>query len=188
VTDIAAVVLAAGSSQRFGVENKLLALFDGKPLLSHVLERIAPLPVSAKIVVVRSGDEAVTSLVDQRVFDIVANKKAADGMGTSISAGVRHAADVDSVMLILGDMPHIEQSTYEQLLAAFREHPDKSIVAPTYEQRRGHPVLFRRTHFDNLLALDDDTGAKRILATNAATFLAVPTTDAGILADIDVPV
>ena len=188
MTNIAAVVLAAGSSQRFGVENKLLALVDGKPLLSHVLERIAPLPLLASIVVVRPGDEAVMSLVGGHIADIVENDSAADGMGTSISAGVRHAGDVDGVMLVLGDMPLIKQSTYEELLAAFRDHPDKTIVAPTYKQRRGHPVLFRRTHFDDLMALDDDTGAKRILATNAATFLAVPTTDAGILADIDGPV
>jgi molybdenum cofactor cytidylyltransferase len=187
VTGIAAIVLAAGSSQRFGDENKLLAPVDGKPLLSHVLDRIAGLPVAEKIVVVRPGDEAVMSMVREHAASIVENDSAADGMGTSIAAGVRHAGDVDGVMVMLGDMPRIRQSTCHELLAAFREHPDKTIVVPTCERRRGHPVLFRRTHFSDLMALNDDTGAKHILAANAATLLSVPTTDTGVLADIDVP-
>jgi molybdenum cofactor cytidylyltransferase len=187
VTGIAAIVLAAGSSQRFGDENKLLAPVDGKPLLSHVLDRIAGLPLAEKIVVVRPGDEAVMSLVREHAASIVENDSAADGMGTSIAAGVKHAGNVEGVMVILGDMPLIRQSTCRELLAALREHPDKTIVVPTCEQRRGHPVLFRRTHFSDLMALNDDTGAKHILAANAATLLSVPTTDTGVLADIDVP-
>ena len=188
MTGIAAVVLAAGSSRRFGNENKLLALVDGKPVLSHVLDRIAELPLSETIVVVRPGDEAVISLVGEYAASIVENHHAADGMGTSIAAGVRHAGDVDGVMVILGDMPLIGQETYLALLAAFQEHADKTIVMPSCERRRGHPVLFRREHFEDLMALGDDTGAKNILAANAATLLSVPTTDAGVLADIDVPV
>jgi molybdenum cofactor cytidylyltransferase len=187
VTDIAAVVLAAGSSTRFGADNKLLAPVDGKPLLGHVLEQIAGLPLADKIVVVRPGDEAVISLVGEHAASIVENHDAADGMGTSIAAGVRHAGDVDGVLVILGDMPFIRKSTCLDLLAALREHPDKTIVVPTFEGRRGHPVLFRRAHFGDLMALDDDTGAQQILAANAATLLSVPTNDAGILADVDVP-
>ena len=187
MTDIAAVVLAAGSSLRFGAENKLLASLEGRPMLGHVLERIALLPLAARIVVVQPGDEEVVSLADQHAASVVENDRAADGMGTSIAAGVRHAGDVDGVMLFLGDMPHIKQDTCLELLEAFGEHPDKTIIAPTFEERRGHPVLFRRTHFDELMALGDDNGARHILAANATTLLAVPTTDAGVLADIDVP-
>lgn len=187
MTGIAAVVLAAGSSHRFGGENKLLALLDGKPVLAHVLEQVALLPVAATILVVRPGDEAVASLADRRTVDIVENPDAADGMGSSIAAGVRHAGDVDGVMLTLGDMPLIKQSTYRQLLEAYRQHPEKTLFAPTCERRRGHPVLFRRNHFDALMALTDDAGAKPILAANEATFLAVPTNDTGVLVDIDVP-
>jgi molybdenum cofactor cytidylyltransferase len=180
-------VLAAGSSRRFGVGNKLLTPLDGKPVLAHVLEQVALLPADTTILVVRSGDKAVASLADRRTVDIVENPDAADGMGSSIAAGVRHAGDVDGVILALGDMPLIKRSTYLELLEAYRQHPEKTIFAPTLEQRRGHPVLFRRNHFDALMALTDDAGAKPILAANEATFLAVPTTDAGILVDIDAP-
>ena len=187
MTDIAAIVLAAGSSRRFGDANKLLAIENGKPVLSHVLDRIAALSLAETIMVVRPGDAAVISLADENTTTIVENDRAADGMGTSIAAGVRRAGEVDGVIVVLGDMPHIKKSTYVKLLAAFREHREKTIVAPTYEGRRGHPVLFRHAHFGDLMQLDDDTGAKHILAANAAALLSMPTPDAGILADVDEP-
>ena len=187
MTDIAAVVLAAGFSHRFGTENKLLAMLDGRPMLTHVLECVASLSLSRKIVVVRRDDGEVSSLIDTRLFDIVENSNAADGMGSSVSAGINACSDVDGAMLMLGDMPFVQHATYLELLATFHEHSDKTIVAPTYKGRRGHPVLLRRQHFADLKALDDDTGAKHIIAANAATFLAVPTEDSGILQDVDLP-
>jgi molybdenum cofactor cytidylyltransferase len=188
VTDIAAVVLAAGASHRFGADNKLLAMIDGRPMLTHVLDCVAALSLSRKIVVVRRDDGDVASLIDTQLFDIVENSNAADGMGSSVSAGISECGDVDGAMLTLGDMPFVQRATYLELLAAFHEHPDKTIVAPVYKGRRGHPVLIRRQHFADLEALDDDTGAKHIIAANAATFLAVPTEDAGVLQDVDTPV
>ena len=187
MTDIAAVVLAAGASQRFGTDNKLLAMLDGKPMLTHVLDRVAALSLSRKIVVVRRDDGDIASLIDTEIFDIVENSNAADGMGSSISAGINECGDVDGAMLTLGDMPFVQRATYLELLAAFREHPDKTIVAPVYKGQRGHPVLFRRRHFAALEALGDDTGAKHIIAENEATFLAMPTEDAGVLQDVDTP-
>ncbi|MGB5512584.1 MAG: NTP transferase domain-containing protein, partial [Woeseiaceae bacterium] len=83
MTNIAAVVLAAGASQRFGTDNKLLAMLDGKPMLTHVLDRVAALSLSRKIVVVRRDDGDVASLIDTAIFDIVENSNAADGMGSS---------------------------------------------------------------------------------------------------------
>ena len=187
MTNIAAVVLAAGASQRFGAENKLLAILDGKPMLTHVLNRVASLSLSRNIVVVRRGDGDVASLIDTEIFDIVENSNAADGMGSSVSAGISACGGVVGAMLTLGDMPFVQHATYLELLAAFREHPDKTIIAPVYKGRRGHPVLLRRQHFAALKALDDDTGAKHIIAANDATFLAMPTEDAGVLQDVDTP-
>ena len=187
MTGIAAVVLAAGSSRRFGDSNKLLARLDGKRVLTHVLDCVAPLSLLKKIVVVKPGDEEVTSLIDASVFDIVENANARDGMGSSISTGIRESGDVDGAILVLGDMPFIKRSTYLELLAAFQEHPEKSIFAPLYEERRGHPVLFSRRYFSDLMALTNDTGAKCVVAENESAFLAVPTRDAGVLSDIDVP-
>ena len=187
MTNIAAVVLAAGFSDRFGAENKLLAIIDGRPMLTHVLDCVASLSLSRKIVVVRRDDGDVARLIDTRLFDIVENSNAADGMGSSLSAGINACGDVDGAMLTLGDMPFVQPATYLKLLATFHKHSDKTIVAPVYKGRRGHPVLFRRQHFAELKTLDDDTGAKHIIAANVSTFLAVPTEDEGILQDVDKP-
>lgn len=187
MTQIAAIVLAAGSSHRFGPGNKLLATVDGKPVLAHVLARIAPLALAKKVVVVKPGDDEVLSLIDATVFDVVENRDAANGMGSSIAVGIAAAGNVDATLLILGDMPFVRQATYLQLLAALDDHPDKTVIAPTCDGRRGHPVLFRRQHFSDLRGLNNDSGAKPIITANESTFLAVPTNDAGTLFDIDVP-
>lgn len=187
MTKVAAIVLAAGSSRRFGAENKLLATVDGKPVLQHVLDRITPLALARKIVVVKPDDEAVVSLVDRAGFDVVENAAAVSGMGSSIAAGIRACSDVDGAFLMLGDMPYVQQATWRQLLAAFHDHADKTVIAPTYRGQRGHPVLLRRRHFDALMALDEDMGAKTIIAANPASLLGVPVNDAGILSDVDVP-
>ena len=187
MTQIAAIVLAAGSSQRFGDRNKLLATVDGKPVLQHVLKGIEPLDLAKKIVVVKPGDDEVLSLIDRAVFDIAENHDAENGMGSSIAVGIAACGNVDAALLILGDMPFVQQATCLQLLAALDDHPDMTVIAPTCEGRRGHPVLFRRQHFADLRALNTDSGAKPILTSNESTFLAVPTNDPGILADIDVP-
>lgn len=187
MTDIAAIVLAAGSSHRFGADNKLLAILDGKPMLTHVLDRVAALSLARRIVVVSRDAGNLLSLIDTRLFDIIENSNAADGMGSSVSAGIGACGGGDGAMLTLGDMPFVQHATYLELLANFHEHPDKTIVAPVYKGRRGHPVLFRRQHFAALKALDDDTGAKHIVAANAATLLAVPTEDAGVIQDVDTP-
>ena len=63
MTDIAAVVLAAGFSHRFGADNKLLAMIDGQPMLTHVLDCVASLSLARKIVVVRRDDGAVVDLL-----------------------------------------------------------------------------------------------------------------------------
>ncbi len=184
---IAAIILAAGYSRRYGKENKLLANLQGKPVLSHIVDKIALAPLSQRLVVVKPTDSEVASLCDPSAFDIVENKDAANGMGTSIAAGVRNLKRADGVMVVLGDMPFITEHTYLTIIDAFHNNPTKTIFAPSCDGRLGHPVIFRRSHFDQLKALSDDTGAKRILAVNKITFFSLPVSDPGVVSDIDAP-
>jgi len=185
MTRIAAIVLAAGYSRRYGAENKLLADLNGKPVLTHVLDAIAPLPFSQRLVIVNPSHSEIASLCNSSVFNIVENENAENGMGGSIAAGVRSLGKTDAVMIVLGDMPFVTQQTYLKIIEAFRNNPGETIFAPAYQGHRGHPVIFRQSHFDQLKSLNEDTGAKRIIDANKLAFSSVPVCDPGIMSDID---
>ncbi len=187
MTKIAAIVLAAGSSRRYGNENKLAADLHGKPVLSHVLDRVAKLPLAQRLIITAPNAAEVAPLCDPNLFEVIENSKATNGMGSSISAGVSRLEKMDGAMVILGDMPFIAEKTFLKLIDAFRSEPKKTIIAPSCEGRRGHPVIFRRSHFDQLKSLSDDTGAKEIIEANKAALLTVAVNDRGVVSDIDAP-
>ncbi len=184
---IAGVILAAGSSRRFGEANKLLADLDGKPILSHVLEKAIRLPLQNVIVVINPDDAATAALCDGAGLMTAKNERAAEGIGTSIAAGMELVRYEPAVMIILGDMPFIKGRTLEALLTATSNVPDRAIVAPYCNGRRGNPVIFRRAWFAALTALGGDKGASALVAANKEYLIPVAVDDPGVLADIDAP-
>ena len=187
MTRIAAIILAAGASHRYGAEDKLLADLAGKPVLAHVLETAAALKLSRKIVVVDPRAPRIAALSEQFDVEIVENTRAADGMGGSIAAGAKHLDHIDAAIITLGDMPFVAASTFRALISAFQLAPDKTICAPVFRERQGHPVLFGKSHFQQLATLDGDKGARRIINAHQDALLSVPVNDQGIVADIDRP-
>jgi len=185
VKRVAAIVLAAGFSRRFGAANKLLATLREKPAIAHVLKRVASTPFSGRFVVVNPDGADIAALCDPRRFVLVENKDAAAGIGRSIAAGVKRAGNADAALIILGDMPLVARETYSAILDAFSKNPNKLIIAPEYEGRRGHPVLFARSLFAALMALNGDAGAKSVIEQNTRSQLLVPVIDPGVLRDFD---
>ena len=116
---------------------------------------------------------------------IVENRRADAGIGRSIAAGVERADTADAVVIALGDMPLVGRKTYSSILTAFSDNPEYLIVAPEYEGRRGHPVLFARPLFNALKTLDSDTGAKGVIEQHKDSLLTVPVKDKGIHLDFD---
>lgn len=187
MTRVVAIILAAGFSQRFGETNKLLAALNDKPVIVHVLDRVASLPFCERYLVVNRDGAEVAALCDEILFTIVENRKAAAGLGRSISAGVKRAANADAALIVLGDMPLVTHETYMSLLSAFSENPNALIIAPTYEGRRGHPVLFAAPLFNALTQLNTDRGARRIIEQHKDSLVLVPVDDPGVHRDIDTP-
>ena len=183
--NIAAKILAAGSSKRFGKENKLLADFNGKPLLSSVLNQTAALPFSERLVVVHPTRAEVKALCDAGPFEVIENPNAAEGMATSIAAGVEALTNADAVALVLGDMPTIKHTTYAKLIDAFLKGEQQSILAPAYQGARGHPVFFSRFYFKELAALTGDKGARSAIEQHYNQLNIIEVDDPGVLSDID---
>ena len=187
------IVLAAGRSRRFGDENKLLAALPSPDsatasLLEASLKRFPPALFHRRILVVGPGDNDVTEIGRRSGFDIAVNSAPEAGMGRSIAIGVGARAPCDGAMIALGDMPFVKPSTVKALAESFTASTGEMVIAPVFNQRRGHPVIFPRACFDALRKLDGDSGARRLIAANdGAGLLALPVDDPGVLQDIDTP-
>lgn len=159
---IAAIVLAAGSSRRFGSQ-KLVVPVGGMPLVRASTSRIISLAQpSETIVVVDVGAPEVRRALDGLAVRVVENRDNS-GMGSSIACGVRALPPaVDGVLIVPGDTPKLTEDAVRRVLDE-RAASRKSIVAPSYRGVPGHPVLFAREIFDELKALTGDRGAREVV-------------------------
>jgi molybdenum cofactor cytidylyltransferase len=184
---VAAIVLAAGRSTRMGPHNKLLADIGGKPMVRRVVE--AALASTARPVVVVTGHQAddVAASLSGLDVTLIPNPDYATGLASSLKAGIRAVpADRDGALILLGDMPRISHKDIGALFDAYAGAPE-SIVVPMHEGRQGNPVLWPRRYFAELLQLEGDAGAKRLIAAHQEHVCEVDLATAGIFADIDTP-
>ncbi|WP_314442220.1 nucleotidyltransferase family protein [Massilia timonae] len=182
------ILLAAGRGRRFdpaGQRNKLLQRLPGGELVVAASARTL-LAVFARVVaVVPPDDGGVGDVLRQLGCEVTACPDADGGMGLSLAHAIRHSLDAPGQgwLVALGDMPFVAPATLQALAAAIEE--GAAIAAPLFEGRRGNPVAFGARHRDDLLALDGDQGARRLLAGSPVAAIDVP--DPGILRDIDSP-
>jgi molybdenum cofactor cytidylyltransferase len=181
---VAAIILAAGQARRMGGPNKLLARFDGEPLVRRVAQ--AALKSEADPVIVVTGhkaDDIGEALAGLKV-QIVHNPDFAEGLATSLKAGLgqvpEHAA---GALVILADMPAVTAEIMDRLIAVFRRGEGPAIVLPTIEGKRGNPVLWSRAFFPELASVSGDTGARHILGAHEE---AVERVEIGPAAGLDV--
>ena len=182
---IAAIVLAAGRSTRMGVENKLLVEIAGTAMVRRVVEAV--LASRARPVLVVTGHQAadVAAAVAGLAVMLVANPDYATGLSSSLKAGVKALPQpCDGVLVVLGDMPQIGAEHLDRLVAAFA--PD-TIVVPVHAGQRGNPVLWPAKYFPELLQLEGDAGAKRLIAAHEEHVCEVDLETDAIFVDVDTP-
>ena len=187
--NIRGIFLAAGSAKRFGSNKLLHALPAGSPhagvpiALAAARNFIEALPES--IAVLRPRAQKLGKILRDAGCNTVVCKNAAEGMGTSLAAGVGAAADADGWVIALADMPFIRPDTVRAVADALRN--GAAIAAPAYRGERGHPVGFARRYFDELVALKGDEGARELLARHRDSVTLIEGDDPGVLRDIDRP-
>ena len=186
IADLTAVLLAAGSSRRFGPANKLLALLGGKPLIRHGAEVLCAAGFAEVIVVTGPDAEKVAEALAGLPVRFVHNDRHLEGMGTSVAAGIRAVAPSSVAALVsTGDMPQLSLDLIVKLVAAFAADPRAPIVYPCLpDGSQRNPVLWPRHLFAELAALGGEQGAKPVLKTHAAEAVAVPA-DPAIFLDVD---
>jgi molybdenum cofactor cytidylyltransferase len=180
---IAALVLAAGSSQRMGA-NKLVATIGGRPLVRIAVEAALGSRASSVSVVTGHRPAEVEVALTGLAVATVHNPDYAEGLATSLRAGLAHVSpDVDGVVVLLGDMPGVTAAIVDRLIAAFA--PDR-IVVPTAEGRRGNPVLWPRRFLPELMAVTGDAGGRLLIEAHrdAVTEVAI---GSPVALDVDTP-
>lgn len=181
--EIVAILLAAGTSERFGREDKLLAPLAGEALALHAARRIAELAPARRIAVCRDADGPLARQLGGLGFDIAVNPYSERGLSQSLASGIASAArgTERAALVCLADMPFVGAVHLRRLLARF-DPVGAPIVASTDGDAAMPPALFDRSLFDALCAGEGDRGGKRLLAGAA---LVRASTDE--LADIDRP-
>jgi molybdenum cofactor cytidylyltransferase len=185
---IAAVVLAAGRSTRMGGPNKLLAEIARRPLVRIAAEEALASRAGPVIVVTGHQRAEVEKVLAGLPVQLVHNPNFAEGLGTSLRAGIAAVpADADGAIVCLGDMPQVDRRLIDRLIGAF--DPDRSalIVMPTFEGKRGNPVLWSRRFFPDLMAIEGDVGARHLIGRYGEAVVDVPVEGKAALVDVDTP-
>ena len=151
---IAAVVLAAGRSTRMGAINKLIAEIGGKPLVRIAAEQALASRAKPVIVVTGHERERVEAALAGLPVRFVHNPDYAEGLGTSLKTGIAAVpADADGAIVCLGDMPQVDSQLIDKLIAAFDPERGALVVVPTFDGRRGNPVVWSRRFFHDLMSI-----------------------------------
>lgn len=184
---VAAVLLAAGSSERFGRENKLLAEIGGEPLLRRVARAVIAAGLSDVVVVTGHQQDCCRGALEGLAVRFVHNSAWPHGMGTTIAAGIDALhPDCKGAFIVPADMPNLTSTLFARLWAAFDASGGSDVVFPvTSAGEQRNPVLWPQAYFPDLRSLSGATGAKSLLLKHAAQGHSVPLGSDEEAADID---
>lgn len=185
----AIIMLAAGASTRMG-RPKLLLTYGSRTLVRHAAETAAASICRPILIVLGAYTNQLVSEIDDLPVRSVMNERWADGMGSSIRAGVENlntydrADGIEALVLMLCDQPYVTASVINDLVKTYYLN-GKDIVASEYDGTLGAPALFGRMYFAELAMIRGAAGAKQIIATRASDVVPVPFP--GGMTDIDTP-
>lgn len=186
---VAGVLLAAGTSSRFGAENKLLATVEGEPIVRHAARTLLESGLEPVVVVLGHEADRVRDAIADLPVETVVNEAYDTGQASSLRAGIeglrRHDADPDAAVVALGDMPFVSPDTVDALVTAYAAGAGDAVAA-AFEGDRGNPVLFDARFFAPLTDIDGDIGGREILLEDDSSVL-VAVDDPGVRRDVDVP-
>ena len=177
MTEVAAVILAAGRASRFRAAGgreatKLVAPLEGRPIVRRVAEAALQARTRPVVVVVGHAREAVEAALEGLPVETVRNPDFASGLASSLRTGLSALPpSVGGAVILLGDMPKVEPGLIDALIDAFAARPEASAAAPVRDGRRGNPVLLAQKLFGPAMDLSGDEGARKLLARLSLTEL-----------------
>jgi molybdenum cofactor cytidylyltransferase len=181
------LILAGGASSRMGAREKLLEPVGGQPLLR--LQAWRALKASREVtVLIRPGQPAVRRALAGLPLHVLVASEAFEGMGGSIRAGTRAHLRSRSFLMMLADLVEIEAQDLRAVMAARATHAEAAIWrGATEDGEPGHPILFDRAVYGDLLNLRGDDGGRRIMERWADRVVLVPLKGKRARRDLDTP-
>jgi molybdenum cofactor cytidylyltransferase len=168
--------------------NKLIAEISRRPLVRIAAEEALASRARPVIVVTGHQREQVEAALKGLAVRLVHNPDFIEGLGTSLKAGIAALpAEADGVIVCLGDMPQVDARLIERLIAAFDPDHGALVVVPTFEGKRGNPVLWSRRFFPDLMTIEGDVGARHLIGRYPEAVVEVPVEGKATLVDIDTP-
>ena len=184
MSPVIGILLAAGSSTRFGSNKLMQSMSDGVPVAVHACRNLLS-GVDDVLAVVRPGNDHLADRLNKEGADVRICADADEGMGASLAFGVGVSPEVAGWLIALADMPWIAPSTICKVADALRA--GAVVTAPVWQGRRGHPVGFSWILRDELTGLSGDAGAKPVIQANEKQLQLIECDDPGIFMDIDYP-
>jgi len=185
---IAAIVLAAGKSERMG-QNKLLLRLNGNTLIGNILDAIAAANVDERVVVLGHKPQQVIEAIKPRLGEVktVINEDYEQGMTSSFQKGLRLVGFVDAAFLFLGDEPILDKNFLNVMIQQMENNLDRVlIVSPIHKGKKGHPLLFHRRLFGEILGLKESETIRDVVHKHADRLLTIEAPEWTIM-DIDTP-
>ncbi|MBI5120542.1 MAG: NTP transferase domain-containing protein [Rhodospirillales bacterium] len=185
---VAAIVLAAGRSLRMKGSNKLLARLEGEAMVRRVVKSAQASKAQHVVVVTGHQEDEVRAVLQDLGVSLVSNPRFAEGLSTSLKAGL-HALprDIDAALILLGDMPLVTPWQIDRLIGAFDPEEGRAIIVPTLKGKRGNPILWAKRFFAQMLGVEGDVGARHLVGENMNQVFEVEMDDEAVLTDIDKP-
>jgi molybdenum cofactor cytidylyltransferase len=184
---LAAIILSAGASSRMGRPKALLPYREGT-FLEHLIQVTRHPRVGVTRVVLGAGADEIRKIAKLDFSMVVVNPNWEKGQLSSICEGIRslESVETDGIILCPVDHPLVSARLVSDLIGQFYLNR-KSIVAPTFNGRRGHPVIFSSALYGELLAAPADKGARAVVWAHSADVLEVPTDEEGVVLNINDP-
>ena len=185
---IYAVILSAGESSRMGRPKALLPI-GSQTFIEKIVGALKQTSVGKVVVVLGHNGDQMRCSIEHLPVEILINPDYRLGQLSSLQVAVRHlrnSADCDGLLLHLVDHPYIDAALVDTMIERFYQS-GKLIVVPRHHGKRGHPVIFSRKLFDELLSAPIEQGAKAVVNAHRDETLEIDTDEVGITLDIDTP-
>ena len=167
-----------------GAGHKLLAEFDGEPLVRRMAERALASRAESLVAVTGYRGEDIAAVLEGLDVTLAENPDYASGMASSLKVGVTALGDeLSGIMILLGDMPKLEAAHIDLLLGAFEENDGEAIIRAADGDHRGNPVILPARLVPEIMKLEGDVGARALIEQSSLPVIDI---DIGPAARIDV--
>ena len=168
-------------------QSKQLLSFRNKPILQHVINNAHQSMLDEVIVVLGHNSEAIEKQIDWRTARVVENLDYQQGQSSSVKSGISEInAEKSAALFLLADQPLVTFELINRIIDHYKQSRS-DIIVPRFKGKRGNPVLFKRSYFDELSTLPGDSGGRLLFQkySDQISFLDMP--DGSIIVDIDTP-